>query len=635
MEAPVISLKDISAPYCDICKAMIKKAMEKRWSHVFGPSRIHHETAKEFLMAAASGCGICVQMKQESNVGKHAIAGYQRGGRRHYSSFKITTGLSLSFSNGATMFLVRNHISKQDAGEFKAHRSIFNENTGSPEVLRQASSWLSRCSQQHSDCGKERDPSYYPPRILLVHEDSVKLLDTKDARPSGPYATLSYCWGRNPRHLTLTELNLDRLQLGIKISQLAKTFQDAIIIAKSLDISLLWIDSLCILQSGAGAEADWRKHIFEMSNIYFNCLLNIAADHGESADDGCFSNRDPDFVKPCVIDYHLDTRTSSDTDTDGDLLYAFNFWENNLGYTPLSHRAWVHQERLLSPRIIHFGEMQLFWECSQLRACETFPIGVHERMYTNKVPFSLHEQDRDQWIKIVEAFSRASLTKAQDKLVAIAGVAERIGRVSKAAYVAGLFENTLIVSLFWRSSNGSKEDLIRIMEPYRAPSWSWASCDGNIKFLHIGAVESICSIDEIKLNYVDPSNPFGQLKAGGFLRISACVWKLSADQMKSEIHTRYTGNLISDETGASFHDMSNNKTVHLFFDESPLAQDRSGAVLIILIGTRSWLWGLIVVPVQQEADPPSWLRIGIFSASIFDRDRLKVKECPKTTLRII
>jgi hypothetical protein len=38
MEAPVISLKDISAPYCDACKAMLKKAVEQKWSPPVGLS---------------------------------------------------------------------------------------------------------------------------------------------------------------------------------------------------------------------------------------------------------------------------------------------------------------------------------------------------------------------------------------------------------------------------------------------------------------------------------------------------------------------------------------------------------------------------------------------------------------------
>jgi hypothetical protein len=39
-------------------------------------------------------------------------------------------------------------------------------------------------------------------------------------------------------------------------------------------------------------------------------------------------------------------------------------------------RGWVQQERLLAPRILYFGRGQLFWECRDYNACESFPNGL-------------------------------------------------------------------------------------------------------------------------------------------------------------------------------------------------------------------------------------------------------------------
>jgi hypothetical protein len=36
----------------------------------------------------------------------------------------------------------------------------------------------------------------------------------------------------------------------------------------------------------------------------------------------------------------------------------------------------VLHERLLAPRVLHFGRKQLFWECSELCACEAYPNGL-------------------------------------------------------------------------------------------------------------------------------------------------------------------------------------------------------------------------------------------------------------------
>lgn len=44
--------------------------------------------------------------------------------------------------------------------------------------------------------------------------------------------------------------------------------------------------------------------------------------------------------------------------------------------TPFNRRAWVLQERLLSPWTIHCGRAQLLWECLEKELCETFPSGL-------------------------------------------------------------------------------------------------------------------------------------------------------------------------------------------------------------------------------------------------------------------
>jgi hypothetical protein len=36
---------------------------------------------------------------------------------------------------------------------------------------------------------------------------------------------------------------------------------------------------------------------------------------------------------------------------------------DDLGHWPLLERAWAYQERLLSPRVLHFCQDELVWEC--------------------------------------------------------------------------------------------------------------------------------------------------------------------------------------------------------------------------------------------------------------------------------
>lgn len=54
------------------------------------------------------------------------------------------------------------------------------------------------------------------------------------------------------------------------------------------------------------------------------------------------------------------------------------FWEKTVDGAPVNTRAWVLQERLLAPRVVHFCENQIAWECHQKDAAESWPHGLPE-----------------------------------------------------------------------------------------------------------------------------------------------------------------------------------------------------------------------------------------------------------------
>jgi hypothetical protein len=89
-----------------------------------------------------------------------------------------------------------------------------------------------------------------------------------------------------------------------------------------------------------------------------------------------------------------------------------------------------------------------------------------------------------RWIGLIRQYSSATLTKAEDKLVAISGLAKEmqaildIGTDLKFTYLAGLWSPYLIQQLLWRR----KEHYLVRPSQYRAPSWSWASVDGVAEF---------------------------------------------------------------------------------------------------------------------------------------------------------
>lgn len=180
-------------------------------------------------------------------------------------------------------------------------------------------------------------------------------MDTADGKISGRYATLSHCWGENPSFFVLTSDSLRDLCINVPYDRLPKTFQDAITVTRSLGISYLWIDSLCILQSGCGSNEDWQKHARLMSLIYANGAVNIAADNGASSHEGLFVSRIPELIKHPIFEWLSGTSYQ--------LCDVKNYAaiDESVLYT----RGWVFQERLLSPRVIHFGKEQVYWECRE------------------------------------------------------------------------------------------------------------------------------------------------------------------------------------------------------------------------------------------------------------------------------
>lgn len=115
----------------------------------------------------------------------------------------------------------------------------------------------------------------------------VRLVELpQDATTPTKYACLSHCWGKTrSKHMTKIE-NLAQNMSGIPIAELPKTFREAIQISRALDISHLWIDSLCIVQDDT---ADWASHVNIMFTIYKNADITLAAGASADGDRGFFS----------------------------------------------------------------------------------------------------------------------------------------------------------------------------------------------------------------------------------------------------------------------------------------------------------------------------------------------------------
>ena len=141
-----------------------------------------------------------------------------------------------------------------------------------------------------------------------------------------------------------------------------------------------------------------------------------------------------------------------------------NFWECYVSRAPLNRRGWVVQERWLSSRVLHYGRHQILWECRELDACETNPEGLPRavrgagfkfdpELKSTKYPEleprkylpnpSQGSANRRRRGELISLYTAASLTEAEDKLVAISGIAQRMQRILDDEYLAGLWRKDL------------------------------------------------------------------------------------------------------------------------------------------------------------------------------------------------
>ncbi|KAJ0120859.1 hypothetical protein J7T55_015594 [Diaporthe amygdali] len=116
--------------------------------------------------------------------------------------------------------------------------------------------------------------------------------------PGRGYITLSHRWGDRD-FVKLTRDKLSDFEDGLPIRLLRKTFQEALVVAWRMNIPYVWIDSLCIIQSGDNG-ADWRQESRMMAEVYSNSFCNISADWGDESN-GLFFKRTPAFEPPCSL----------------------------------------------------------------------------------------------------------------------------------------------------------------------------------------------------------------------------------------------------------------------------------------------------------------------------------------------
>jgi hypothetical protein len=366
-------------------------------------------------------------------------------------------------------------------------RNILRSPTNSDHTIRWVKDEMKQCMETHNSC---RSPKGDPPgRLLKVQKQqlgiTVKLVDGLEAKDVS-YLCLSHCWGEKHMACITTRKNLGAHKQGIKWSALPRIFQQAIEFTLALDYQYVWIDSLCIVQND---DNEWKVEAAKMSGIYGRGDLTLAATCSEG-------NGGSMFYNPNILQRGIELDDLEQFGFSG-RVFARIASDHDPGTSPLQRRAWAYQERLLSPRFLHFLDTEVVWECNALSACQCglemplAPIGgaAAWNQGTGKNSKAEHwsklrNQQVDttnRWDMIVEEYSRANLTKHRDKLPAIAGVAKQLmehGEMS--AYRAGLWNHDLYRGLLWHAMPESAKK--PRPEVWAGPTWSWASIKGQVTY---------------------------------------------------------------------------------------------------------------------------------------------------------
>lgn len=265
---------------------------------------------------------------------------------------------------------------REDSVDCHAHFHLPGDAADSQncDSVAHAKSWLDECTHTHHACRQQpTSTKALPTRLVDIRPDevaggSIRIVNGAQLGLNpGPidYVSLGYLWDQNEP--TLSTDRLKAMQDKIPRDVLPRALNEAINAADRIGYRYIWVDSLCVLQD---SEEDKERECLATAAVYRNSALTIVLDQLQNA----ASNQGADGIEEGVSANVSTSQLKLDgTKPSPRLQPAINFQTPGFGWDT---RAWALQERFLSPRHLHLGEQQMYWECNALKASETFPRGL-------------------------------------------------------------------------------------------------------------------------------------------------------------------------------------------------------------------------------------------------------------------
>ncbi|KAI9868480.1 MAG: hypothetical protein M1813_005924 [Trichoglossum hirsutum] len=373
-------------------------------------------------------------------------------------------------------------------------RFVTPSSTQSWESIGQTKQWLKNCLENHQPaCSPLVDHELLPKRLIRVWKSGsryhVQLVEPEN---KVEYFCLSYRWGIGHASCTTVKANLVARKNAIPWDGLPTVLRQALEFTYKLGGEYLWIDSLCIIQDDV---LDWSNESKKMAGIYKSAILTLAASCAEDSDEDL-------FYSPSKTEIGIKVEGLGRFGVTDDI-FVRALAPHRLEVFPLHRRAWVYQERLLSPRYLHFSLVELIWECNTGIFCQCSgediksERGMGEKTIGRFAKASFWwgiEWDKEQkafrlkehmkgssWNKVVQEYSSHSITYRKDRLPAISGIAKQFRELGQNSdYLAGLWKDTFFENLMWHASFRSAS-MTRSTE-WIAPTWSWSSVGAGVQF---------------------------------------------------------------------------------------------------------------------------------------------------------
>lgn len=498
---------------------------------------------------------------------------------------------------------------------------------------------LETCIRQH-ECGKDGASPLLPSRIIWIKANNasrIQLLEPRNIR--APYIALSYCWGPVGPNTYLTDAHtLHARKAGINFDDVPPLFQDVVRTARALGIEYIWIDRLCIIQ---GDDNDFQSQAPKMGEIFGNATLTIAAASATTEYDRILNPRD----RKCG---DLNMNVSGF----GFLRLRFRRLSHSLGkerlggdYGRMSTRAWIWQERLLATRTVFFTPTALKFECRCHSIWEGFEKGRTGPSWSSK----LENMTLLNWKGLVVEYMRRDITRPSDRLPAMNAVMKRIEKSTGWYPIWGLWKNALAESMSWHAADPQQTGKYecRMNPGHYAPTWSWASVDGQIYYASTKPMGVEVDPMRWELECRSLIEASGLIRVAGRRIVFELHCRIERDKLREKspaepkFEYRYDVRGRKDKEGTILHpdvalkpwSVYNNGehvsiAVRVPYGETPPTQSWTALCSCILLGGNQWASPVLALGYSLRV-PNAWERIGMvtnLSPTMFSMSQKEVIE---------